>query len=239
MRPLVSMLQQELITFSDREQGITNADCIRALEKSGIGWGRERYIKLLRSEVVRFQGGSNERPEVRERTEQQQRDDEIKKHLTNLLLGLFPDEAALSSPKGIWGWLVNVLDRVGVSGTEDDTIVLQEMRGIANDLQECPVPDLMPFQQMLLYARDMLQELRVGVQRLPKPGSRTYRVCRTGGSAGGNRRFFSGWMNIRGPGISGKIPCFSMKSADGSVPGFKQPCRDKEIGNTFVMVGLG
>ena len=192
VRPLVSMLQQELITFSDREQGITNADCIRALEKSGIGWGKERYIKLLRSEVVRFQGDSNERPEVREQTEQQQRDDEIKKHLTNLLVGLFPDEAALSSPKGIWGWLVNVLDRVGVSGTEDDTIVLQEMRGIANELQECPVPDLMPFQQMLLYARDMLQKLRVGVQRLPKPGSLYISSLPNGGISGRKQTFLLG-----------------------------------------------
>ena len=125
---------------------------------SGEKWnrlGKERYIKLLESEVVRFQGDSTERPEERVRTEQQQRDDEIKKHLTNLLGELFPDEEALSSPKGIWGWLVNVLDRVGVSGTEEDAIVLQEMRGIANELQECPVPDLMPFQQMLLYARDI------------------------------------------------------------------------------------
>lgn len=192
VRPLVSMLQQQLITFSEREQGITNADCIRALEKSGIGWGKERYIKLLESEVVRFQGDSNERPEERERTEQQQRDDEIKKHLTNLLGELFPDEEALSSPKGIWGWLVNVLDRVGVSGTEEDAIVLQEMRGIANELQECPVPDLMPFQQMLLYARDMLQELRVGVQRLPKPGSLYISSLPNGGISGRKQTFLLG-----------------------------------------------
>ncbi|GAK43173.1 hypothetical protein TCA2_5668 [Paenibacillus sp. TCA20] len=192
VRPLVSMLQQQLITFSEREQGITNADCIRALEKSGIGWGKERYIKLLESEVVRFQGDSTERPEERVRTEQQQRDDEIKKHLTNLLGELFPDEEALSSPKGIWGWLVNVLDRVGVSGTEEDAIVLQEMRGIANELQECPVPDLMPFQQMLLYARDMLQELRVGVQRLPKPGSLYISSLPNGGISGRKQTFLLG-----------------------------------------------
>lgn len=192
VRPLVSMLQQQLITFSEREQGITNADCIRALEKSGIGWGKERYIKLLESEVVRFQGDSNERPEERERTEQQQWDDEIKKHLTNLLGELFPDEEALSSPKGIWGWLVNVLDRVGVSGTEEDAIVLQEMRGVANELQECPVPDLMPFQQMLLYARDMLQELRVGVQRLPKPGSLYISSLPNGGISGRKQTFLLG-----------------------------------------------
>lgn len=192
VRPLVSMLQQQLITFSDREQGITNADCIRALEKSGIGWGKERYIKLLGSGDVRLQGDSDERPEERERKEQQRRDDEIKKHLTNLLGELFPDEAALSSPKGIWGWLVNVLDRVGVSGTEEDAIVLQEMRGIANELQKCPVPDLMLFQQMLLYARDMLQELRVGVQRLPKPGSLYISSLPNGGISGRKQTFLLG-----------------------------------------------
>lgn len=191
VRPLVSMLQQQLITFSEREQGITNADCIRALEKSGIGWGKERYLKLLGSGDVRLQGDSDERPEERERKEQR-RDDEIKKHLTNLLGELFPDEEALSSPKGIWGWLVNVLDRVGVSGTEEDAIVLQEMRGIANELQECPVPDLMPFQQMLLYARDMLQELRVGVQRLPKPGSLYISSLPNGGISGRKQTFLLG-----------------------------------------------
>ncbi|WP_190287549.1 hypothetical protein [Paenibacillus darwinianus] len=101
VRQLVSMLQQQLITFSDRDRGITNADCIRALEKSGIGWGKERYIKLLGSGHVRSQGDPDERPEERERTEQQQRNDEIKKHLTNLLGELFPDEAALSvKPNG-------------------------------------------------------------------------------------------------------------------------------------------
>lgn len=191
VRPLVSMLQQQLITFSDREQGITNADCIRALEKSGIGWGKERYLKLLGSGDVRLQGDSDERPEERERKEQR-RDDEIKKHLTNLLGELFPDEAALSSPKGIWGWLVNVLDRVGVCRTEEDAIVLQEMRGIANELQECPVPDLMPFQQMLLYARDMLQELRVGGQRLPKPGSLYISSLPNGGISGRKQTFLLG-----------------------------------------------
>ncbi len=43
VQQLVSMLQQQLITFSDRDKGITNADCIRALEKSGIGWGKNGY----------------------------------------------------------------------------------------------------------------------------------------------------------------------------------------------------
>lgn len=192
VRPLVSMLQQQLITFSDREQGITNADCIRALEKTGIGWGKERYFTLLDPGHVWHRENPDERPEERERTEQQQRDEEIKKHLINLLGELFPDEAALSSPKGIWGWLVNVLDRVGVSGTEEDAIVLQEMRGIANELQECPVPDLMPFQQMLLYARDLLQELRVGVQRLPKPGSLYISSLPNGGISGRKQTFLLG-----------------------------------------------
>ncbi|NTZ17290.1 PD-(D/E)XK nuclease family protein [Paenibacillus sp. JMULE4] len=192
VRQLVLMLQQQLITFSDRDQGITNADCIRALEKSGIGWGKERYIKLLGSGHVRFQGDADERPEERERTEQQQRDDDIKKHLTNLLGELFPDEAALSSPKGIWGWLVNILDRFGVCGTEEDAIVLQEMKGIAKELQECPVPDSMPFQQMFLYARDMLQELRVGVQRLPKPGFLYISSLANGGISGRKHTFLLG-----------------------------------------------
>ena len=132
---------------------------------------------------------------------------------------------------------MNVLDRVGVSGTEEDAIVLQEMRGIANELQECPVPDLMPFQQMLLYARDMPQELRVGA-RLPKPGSLYISSLPNGDqreetdvSSRMDEHSWSG--NIR------QNPMLSMKSADGSVLGFKQPCRDKEIGNAFVMVGLG
>lgn len=192
VRQLVSMLQQQLITFSDRDQGITNSDCIRALEKSGIGWGKERYIKLLVAGHVRSQGDSDEKPEERERTEQQQRDDEIKKHLTNLMGELFPDEAALSSPKGIWGWLVNILDRFGVCGTEEDAIVLQEMKGIAKELQECPVPDSMPFQQMFLYARDMLQELRVGVQRLPKPGFLYISSLSNGGISGRKHTFLLG-----------------------------------------------
>ncbi|MEI7028328.1 PD-(D/E)XK nuclease family protein [Paenibacillus sp. y28] len=192
VRQLVSMLQQQLITFSDRDKGITNADCIRALEKSGIGWGKERYTKILGSVHVRSQRDSDERPEELKRTEQQQRDDEIKNHLTNLLEELFPDEAALCSPASIWGWLVKILDRFGVCRVEEDAIVRQEMKDMGKELQECPVPDSMPLQQGFLYVRDMLQKLRVGGQPLPKPGSLYVSSLANGGISGRKHTFLLG-----------------------------------------------
>lgn len=192
VRLLVSMLQQQLITFSDRDQGISNADCIRVLEKSGIGWGKQRYVKMLGSGHIRSQGDSDERPEERERTEQQQRDDEMKKYLTNLLEELFPDEAALCSPASILGWLVKIVDRFGVCRVEEDAIVRQEMKVMSKELQGCPVPDSMPLQQALLYVRDMLQELRVGVQPLPKPGSLYVSSLANGGISGRKRTFLLG-----------------------------------------------
>lgn len=192
VRLLISMLQQQLITFSDREQGITNADCIRTLEKSGIGWGKERYIRLLESGYVRSQGDSDARSEEQEKTEQQQRDDNIKKYLSSLMEDWFPDEAALSSPAGIWGWLVHILDHYGGCRSEEDAITLQEMKGVGKELQECPVPESMSLQQALLYVQDMLQELRVGVHSLPKPGSLYVSGLANGGISGRKHTFLLG-----------------------------------------------
>ncbi|MCZ8511472.1 PD-(D/E)XK nuclease family protein [Paenibacillus filicis] len=192
VRLLVSMLQQQLITLSDRDQGISNVDCIRTLEKSGIGWGKERYIKLLGAEYVRSQEDSDERPVEQERTEHLQREEEIKAYLANLLGDLFPDEAALCSPASIWGWLVKILDRFGVCRVEEDAIVRQEMKDMGKELQECPVPDSMPIQQGFLYVREMLQELRVGVQPLPKPGSLYVSSLVNGGISGRKHSFLLG-----------------------------------------------
>jgi RecB family exonuclease len=191
VRQLVSMLQQQLVTFSGRDRGITNADCIRVLEKSGIGWGKERYIRLLEPEHARSRKDPDETPEEPEPAGQL-RDDKIQKHLANLLGEWFPDEAASSSPQGIWGWLVNILDRFGVCKTEEDAIVLQEMKGIARELQECPVPDPMPFQQMLLYVRNMLQELRTGMYQLPRPGFLYISGLAGGGISGRKHTFLLG-----------------------------------------------
>ncbi len=130
-------------------------------------------------------------PKNSKRTEQQQRDDEIKNYLTNLLEELFPDEAALCSAS-IWGWLVKILDRFGVCRVEEDAIVRQEMKDMGKELQECPVPDSMPLQQGFLYVRDMLQELRVGVQPLPKPGSLYVSSLANGGISGRKHTFLLG-----------------------------------------------
>lgn len=192
VRLLVSMLQQQLITLSDRDQGISNVDCIRTLEKSGIGWGKERYVKLLGAQYLRSQEYSDERPVEQERTEHLQREEEIKAYLANLLGDLFPDEAALCSPASIWGWLVKILDRFGVCRVEEDAIVRQEMKDMGMELQECPVPDLMPIQQGFLYVRDMLQELRIGVQPLPKPGSLYVSSLANGGISGRRNTFLLG-----------------------------------------------
>lgn len=191
VRLLASMLQQQLIAFSDPKQEISNAGCIRTLEKSGIGWGKERYFKLLDPSHVRPRENPDGGHEVRDPTEQK-RDDEIKRHLTNLFKDFFPDESAISTPRGIWGWLVKILDRFGVCGTEEDAVVLQQMKGIAEELQECPVPNSMSFQQMLLYVRDMLQELRVGVQPLPKSGSLYISSLAIGGISGRKCSFLLG-----------------------------------------------
>ncbi|UUZ84562.1 hypothetical protein LJK88_13370 [Paenibacillus sp. P26] len=237
VRSLMSMLQQQQLTFSDREQEISNTDCIRTLEKSGIGWGKERYIKLLEPNRVVPEEYSDETRDGRERTEVQQRDDKIKQHLMNIIKELFPAESAMSSPAGIWGWLVQVLERYGVCGMEEDAIVLQEMKGIFKELQECPVPETMSLEQILLYTRDMLKNIRVGVQPFPKPGSLYISSLANGGSAGESIYSCSGWMNIRGPAVSGKIPCCSMKSADVSAPAFKPPRRDSGIGGASGMCG--
>ncbi|GAB7057883.1 hypothetical protein JCM16163A_46320 [Paenibacillus sp. YK5] len=192
VRSLMSMLQQQQLTFSDREQEISNTDCIRTLEKSGIGWGKERYIKLLEPNRVVPEEYSDETRDGRERTEVQQRDDKIKRHLTNIIKELFPAESAMSSPAGIWGWLVQVLERYGVCGMEEDAIVLQEMKGIFKELQECPVPETMSLEQILLYTRDMLKNIRVGVQPFPKPGSLYISSLANGGISGRKYIFLLG-----------------------------------------------
>ncbi|MFC0212431.1 PD-(D/E)XK nuclease family protein [Paenibacillus chartarius] len=189
---LVSMLQQQLLSFSDREEDISNMDCIRTLERSGIGWGKERYVKLLDPNRVLLEEQSDETRNGRERTEEQQQEYKIKQHLTNIIRGFFPHESAISSPAGILGWLVQVLDQFGICRTEEDALVLQEMKGMLQELKECPVPSPMLLEQALPYTRDMLQDIRVGVQPLPKPGFLYISGMANGGVSGRKYTFLLG-----------------------------------------------
>lgn len=173
VRKLTEMLRHGYITF-DHEHW-SQGDWIRMLERSGIGWGRERYLTVLD-------------PERRDEDEREQGEvlfDHMKKWLSRL-----PDGNEWH-PIRLLEWVADIVAEYASKRSSDDAATAVALRELTSRYSSSPA-ESMPLEMAVGYVREMLGEIRIRVSATPKPGSVYVSSLQNGGWSGRDRTWIVG-----------------------------------------------
>ncbi|MFS0555062.1 PD-(D/E)XK nuclease family protein [Brevibacillus sp. 179-C9.3 HS] len=178
---LLKGLRHGYLSFRHFGESITTSDLIRALEKSGIGWGRERYSILKNSTV--------------------HTDDELTDEMDELLGKIFtalfeklPDSQDESwTPLTILYALIDFLKRCSNLFSEIDNKVLHALHDQAQ-LLEMVSPHSLSNESSLRYVKEMVENIRINHDG-PSPGKLHISSLQDGGQSGRTHTFVMGMSN--------------------------------------------
>ncbi|MHA6482861.1 PD-(D/E)XK nuclease family protein [Paenibacillus sp. strain BS8-2] len=166
----------------------TQSSWIWLLERSGIGWGRERYLTLL--------GPDKYGDEDREQGEA------LHHHATNWLGGLPSDGADEWQPIEVLNWLARLMEEYVVRRSAGDQALLLSLRDLA--ARHAFVPEASMTKELALrYVRGMLEGIRIYVSPTPKPGAIHVSSLADGGWSGRPLTWIAG-MDERAWSVSAK-----------------------------------
>ncbi len=177
VKKLAEMLRNGYISFSDERwyQG----DWVRFLEKSGIGWGRERYLTLLQPE--------RQREEEREQS---------------LVLLTYVKEWFDRLPEGnVWDplilleWVTDFVETHAPARSLDDAHVGAALKEMKKRYSASP-SEPMPLNAAVQYLKEMFAGIRIRATATPKPGAIHISSLQNGGWSGRERTWILG-MNER------------------------------------------
>lgn len=173
VKRLAEMLRHGYISFSDERW--THTDWVRLLEKSGIGWGRERYLAILRPERL----------------------SEEEREQGTALLSYVKDwfdqlpESNECNPLILLGWVTDFVQNHVPARSLDDTHVgasLKEMTMRYSASSSEP----MPMDLAVQYVKEMLAGIRIRTTATPKPGAIHVSSLQNGGWSGRKRTWILG-----------------------------------------------
>lgn len=173
VKRLAEMLRHGYISFSDERWSRT--DWVRLLEKSGIGWGRERYLALLRPERLceeeREQGTA----------------------LFTYLKDWFDQlpEGNEWNPLILLEWLTDFVQKHVPARSLDDADVGATLREMKKRY-EISSSEPMPMDLAVQYVKEMLAGIRIRATATPKPGSIHISSLHNGGWSGRERTWILG-----------------------------------------------
>jgi RecB family exonuclease len=183
---VVGMLRENEIAFRRKPEQGAPGDWIRELERSGIGWGKERYLQLL--DPVHVEEERQERVQLLRETFEG-------------VFGALPADGEWT-PKAVFRWLVGFLTEFSVCKSEHDASVLQAIKDQAENLEDSLVvvaphdgdqtASPMSAELAVQYTRNLLQGLRAHVHAMPAPGSMHVTSLSDGGWSGRRRTFMVG-----------------------------------------------
>lgn len=170
---LAEMLRHGHISFQDERW--PQGEWVRLLEKSGIGWGSERYLAMLQPERL---------------------DDEnldqgayLLSHMQHWFERL-PDEKECS-PIVLLEWTSDFVAKYAAVRSPDDRSVVAALQNLATRHASSP-SDLMPMDMAVRYVREMMNGIRVCVSATPKPGAVHVSSSQNGGWSGRDRTWVAG-----------------------------------------------
>ncbi|MDQ6422873.1 PD-(D/E)XK nuclease family protein [Paenibacillus sp. LHD-117] len=137
------------------DERYTQSSWIRLLERSGVGWGKERYLALLEP---------NRLPE-----EKQEQGEALYGHAKSWLVPL-PDGGDDWHPIRLLEWLAGVEDRYAARRSPEDQAVHSSLQELAARYARSPA-GLMSKELAIRYVRGMLDDIRIRVAPTPKPGA--------------------------------------------------------------------
>ncbi len=179
---LTEMLRHGEILFQDDRW--SQGDWIRLLEQSGIGWGKDRYVRMLQPDRL------------------SEEDREPGASLLSQLEPWFADlpDGTEWDPIRLLAWLSTTVRNHTAARSPDDGFVQVALLELAVRHASSP-SDLMPMDMAIRYVRDMLASIRIRVSATPKPGMLHVSSLQNGGWSGRDRTWIAG-MDERAWGVS-------------------------------------
>ncbi|MBN2982346.1 PD-(D/E)XK nuclease family protein [Cohnella algarum] len=173
VKRLTEMLRHGYISFSDKRWSRT--DWVRLLERSGIGWGRERYLAILRPERL----------------------SEEEREQGNALLTYVKDwfdrlpEGHEWSPLILLEWVTDFVQKHVPAGSLDDANVGVSLKEMTKRYSASP-SEPMPMDLAVQYVKEMLAGIRIRATATPKPGAIHISSLENGGWSGRERTWILG-----------------------------------------------
>jgi len=170
---LAAMLRHKEMTFPDDRW--TSGDWVRFIENSGIGWGRNRYLQLLRPE------------RLSEETKEQ----------GAYLLRVFEKWFAGLPDGNDWDpirllqWIASFASAYAAGSSAEDVQVQTALKDLADRHAETP-SEPMPKDLAIRYVKDLLKGQRIRVSAAPKPGAVHVSSLQDGGWSGRSRTWLVG-----------------------------------------------
>ncbi|WMT42263.1 PD-(D/E)XK nuclease family protein [Paenibacillus sp. D2_2] len=153
----------------------SRTEWVQILDKSGIGWGKERYYAALSperlSEEMREQGA-------------------ILFTYINEWFKELPDSNEWN-PLFLLGWLSDFLQKYVPIRSLDDANVKTTLQEMANRY-ETSLSEPMSLELAIRYVQEMINEVRIGVSATPRPGAVHISSMQNGGWSGRNRTWIAG-----------------------------------------------
>lgn len=173
VKKLAEMLRNGDMLFPDERW--SQGEWVRFLEKSGIGWGRDRYLGMLQPERL---------------------DEEVREQGT-VLFGhaeKWFDHLPVKrecNPIRLLEWVSDFAANYSAVRSPDDGAVIATLQELAKCNSESP-SELMPMEMAIRYVREMLGEIRIRVSATPRPGTVHVSSLQNGGLSGRDRIWIMG-----------------------------------------------
>lgn len=172
---VLGALRQGILRVRDADA--TSTDLIRALEGVNIGWGRSRYVPLLR----KFADSGEEKAPLYEPL----------LSLAEDLLRHLPTDESGWSVQTLMTSIQHLLEAYGARSGEDEASVLAQIRDLNRTLSQVGTPP-MTLNMAVEYTRDLLSRIRLQVATRPEPGSIHVSTWNGGGLTGRRLTFVTG-----------------------------------------------
>lgn len=170
---LAELLRHGIVNFSDDRW--STGDWVRLLERSGIGWGRERYLVMLRPERL------NEEDQVQGAV--------LSTHIEQWFNQL--PEGNDWNPIALLAWVAGFVKHYAPARTSDDVAIVATLQETAKHYSASP-SETMPMVLAIRYVREMLSGIRIRVSATPKPGAVHVSSLQNGGLSGRDRTWILG-----------------------------------------------
>lgn len=173
---LLGALRQGILRVPDLDA--TTIELIRCLEEANIGWGRARYVPLLK----KLADSAEETAPLYEALTGVAED--LFKHLPTADAGDWSVQALLVS-------IQQLIETYGAAKGEAETSVLMQIRDLNRAIATVGTPP-MSLNMAVEYTRDLLSRMRVHVATRPEPGALHVSNWSNGGLSGRKWTFITG-----------------------------------------------
>lgn len=178
---LLKALRHDYLSFRHFGDTVATADIIRALEQSGIGWGRQRFSILEAATDAEEEGAHVEATRL------------LGRAIKSLFHTLPDSRQETWTPLSVLNGLIDFLDKCTITSGEADIAIIAELNDQMKRLE--PVsPRTLSSESALRYVKDMITGMRIHCEE-PACGKLHISSLQDGGESGRAQTYILGMNN--------------------------------------------